>query len=86
MCMREQSAGDDGSTQALKPMGRVNQSLKQRTPVAQQNGDLSPQKIIKKNKTKKNLCQFGFRLMRTHLLRFNHFKHIVTKIILNNTG
>ena len=42
---REQSMGDDGSTLALKPMGRVNRSPKQRAPVAPQNGDLSPQKI-----------------------------------------
>ena len=47
MCKREQSMGDDGSTLALKPMGRVNQSLKQRAPVAPQNGDLSPQNFLK---------------------------------------
>ena len=45
MHKQEQSAGKDGSTLALKPMGRVNQSPKQRVPVAPQNGDLSPQKI-----------------------------------------
>ena len=41
---REQSTGDDGSALALKSMGRVNQSLKQRVSVTLQNGDLSPQK------------------------------------------
>ena len=41
----EPSTGNDGSTLALKPMGRVNQSPKERVPVAPQNGDLSPQKI-----------------------------------------
>ena len=35
---------DGASTQALKPMDRVNRSPKQRVPVAPQNGDLSPQK------------------------------------------
>ena len=40
----------DASTLALKPMGGINQSLKQRAPVAPQNGDLSPQKIFKKKK------------------------------------
>ena len=40
MHKREQSTGDDGSTLALKPMGRVNPSRKQRAPVAPQNGDL----------------------------------------------
>ena len=39
------SAGDGVSTLDLKPMNRVNQSPKQRVPVAPQNGDLSPQKI-----------------------------------------
>ena len=47
MCKREQSMGDDGSTLALKPMGRVNWSPKQRAPVAPQKGDLSPQKFKK---------------------------------------
>ena len=45
------SVGHGASTLALKPMGRINQSLKQRVPVALQNGDLTPQKlkeIIKK--------------------------------------
>ena len=41
MCKREQSADDDGSTLALKPMDRVNRSPKERVPVA-------PQKISKK--------------------------------------
>ena len=41
-------ADDDRSTLALKPMGRVNQSPKQRVPVTPQNGDLSPQKKFKK--------------------------------------
>ena len=44
----EQSAGDDGSTLGLKPMGRVNWHLKQRIPATPQNGDLSPQ-IKKRN-------------------------------------
>ena len=45
-----ESAGDAASTLALKPMGRVNQSPKQRVPVAPQNGDLSAQKkCFKKN-------------------------------------
>ena len=47
MPKQEQSAGDDGSTLALKPVGRVNRSPKQRAPVDPQNGDLSPQKIYK---------------------------------------
>ena len=42
--------GDDGSTLALKPMGRVNQSPKQRAPVAPQNGEMSLQKIYLKKK------------------------------------
>ena len=46
MHKQEQSSGDDGYTLALKPMGRVNQSLKQQVPVAPQNGDLSPQKKL----------------------------------------
>ena len=44
MHIQEQSAGDEASTLALKPMGRSNQSPKQIVPVAPQNGDLSPQK------------------------------------------
>ena len=40
MCKPEQSAGDDGSNLALKPVSRVNQSLKQVVPVSPQNGDL----------------------------------------------
>ena len=39
-----ESADDGASTVALKPMGGVNRSPKQRVPVAPQNGDLSPQK------------------------------------------
>ena len=46
MPKQEQSAGDDGSTLALKHMGRVNRSPKQRVLVAPQNGDLSPQKFF----------------------------------------
>ena len=38
MRKREQSTGDNGSTLALKPMGRVNRSPKQRVTVAPQNG------------------------------------------------
>ena len=41
------SAGNAASTLTLKPMGGVNLSLKQRVPVAPQNGDLSPQKCRK---------------------------------------
>ena len=48
MRKQEQSMGNDGFTLALKPMGRINRSLKQRAPVAPQNGDLSLQKILKK--------------------------------------
>ena len=44
MRKQEQSTGNDGSTLALQPMGRVNQSRKQRAPVAPQNGDFSSQK------------------------------------------
>ena len=40
MCKQEKSTGGYGSTLALKPMGRVNQSPKQRTTVALQNSDL----------------------------------------------
>ena len=39
------SAGDGASTLALKLMGGVNRSPKQRAPMVPQNGDLSPQKI-----------------------------------------
>ena len=39
-----ESTGDGVSTLGLKPMGGVNQSPKQREPVAPQNGDLSPEK------------------------------------------
>ena len=55
MCKQEQSAGlrDDGSTLALKPMGRVNQSPKQKVPVAPQNGYLSLQKMLKRNRSNK---------------------------------
>ena len=48
MCKQYQIAGDDGYTLALKPMGRVNQSLKQRVSVIPQYGALSPQKYFKK--------------------------------------
>ena len=40
------SPGDGASTLALKPMDGVNQSPKQRVPVAPQNGDLSPQNLF----------------------------------------
>ena len=43
------STGNCASTLALKPTGRVNQSLKQRAPVVPQNSDLSPQKRNLKN-------------------------------------
>ena len=43
-----ESAGNDGSTLALKPIDRVNRSPKQRASVAPQNGDLSPQKLKEK--------------------------------------
>ena len=46
MQKQEQSAGDDESSLALKPMGRVNWSLKQSGLVAPQNGDLSPQNFF----------------------------------------
>ena len=42
------SAGNGASTLALKPMGRVIQSLKE-TPVAPQNIDLPEQKHFKEN-------------------------------------
>ena len=35
-----ESAGDGASTMALKPLGRGNQSPKQKVPVAPQNGDI----------------------------------------------
>ena len=41
------SAGNGASSLALKPIGGLNQSLKQRAPVAPQNGDLSLQKLKK---------------------------------------
>ena len=41
--MKRVSAGDGATTLALKPMGRLNQSPKQRVPVAPQNGNLAPQ-------------------------------------------
>ena len=37
------------STLALKPMGGVNQSQKQRAPVASQNGEIITAKIFLKN-------------------------------------
>ena len=40
------SADNDGSTLALKPMRRVNQSLTQKVPVAPQNGDIVTTKIL----------------------------------------
>ena len=59
MHKRDLSAGDDGSTLALKPMGRVNRSPKQRAPVAPQNSDLSPQKIyLKKTKVREKSGKF----------------------------
>ena len=47
---KEKSAGVGAFILALKPMGRVNRSTKQRLPAAPQNDDLSPQK--KKTKIK----------------------------------
>ena len=47
MHKQEQSRGNGASTLALKPMGRVNRSLKQRVPVAPKNGELLPQKKFK---------------------------------------
>ena len=46
LCTSQKSSGNGASTLAFKPMGRVNQSPKERVPVAValQNGDLSPQK------------------------------------------
>ena len=38
------------------PMDRVNQSPKQRAPVAPRNGDLSPQKNSKQNKNQKTIA------------------------------
>ena len=35
-----EGTGDGAPTLALKPMGGVNQSLKQKVPVAPQNGDI----------------------------------------------
>ena len=61
MRKREQSAGDDGSTLALKPTGRVNRSLKQKAPVAPQNGDLSPQKLKKNNRVDHGLWSYTHR-------------------------
>ena len=51
--LTQKSVGDGTSTLALEPMGRVNQSSKQRVPVVPQNADLSPQKKKKKKKKKK---------------------------------
>ena len=42
-----ESTGDDASTLALKPMGGVNRSPKQRVPVAPQNGDIVTAKLKK---------------------------------------
>ena len=48
------SAGNGASTLTLKLlMGGVTQNPKQRTPMAPQNGDLSPQKLQKKSYTRK---------------------------------
>ena len=61
------SAGDGASTLALKPMARVNRSLKQRAAVAPQNGDLSSQKIIKKTHSLTNykLCEANGKFVNT---------------------
>ena len=45
-----ESTGNGVSMLALKPMGRVNQSPKQRVQVARQNGDIVTAKIKKKKK------------------------------------
>ena len=50
-----ESAGDGASTLALKPMGGVNQSPKQKTPVAPQNGDIA--KIKKKKVVVKHVLK-----------------------------
>ena len=59
MHKQEQSTGNNASILLLKPMGRVNQSLKQRVSVASQNGNLSLQKKKKLTKDKRNICQLG---------------------------
>ena len=41
------STGNGASTLALKPMGGVNQSLKQRVPLAPQNGNIVTAKLKK---------------------------------------
>ena len=48
-----ESACDGASTLALKPMGGVNQSPKQRVPMAPQNGDIVTAEKLKKTETKK---------------------------------
>ena len=47
---QKMSTGDDGSTLALKAMGRVNRNLEQIIPVTPQNGDLSRQKNLKQGR------------------------------------
>ena len=60
---------DDGSTLALKPTVKVNRSLKERAPVASQNGDLSPQKNFKKKKK----CVYLYNLL--HFLEGVYYFH-----------
>ena len=49
LCTSDMSAGNGASTLALKPMGRVNQSPKQRVPVAPQISDIvTVKKFLKK--------------------------------------
>ena len=47
-----ESAGNGASTLALKPVGGVNRSPKQRVPVDPQNGDIATAKEFLKKKTK----------------------------------
>ena len=62
MCKGEQSTGNDGSTLALKPMGRVNQSLKLSTS--------GPTKwrlvTAKKGKEKKLWCFYLISVVHAH--------------------
>ena len=64
-----ESAGDVASTLALKPMGRVNWSPKQRAPVAPQNGDFVSTKNLKtKNIKNHGSCQL-------QIAQYITFKH-----------
>ena len=69
-----EGAGNGAPTLALKPMGRVNQSPKQRVPVAPQNGDILTAKKKKKKKKKiKRKAADPYKLVQTAQGTFRTF-------------